>query len=34
MKEAAAREGVGIIETNLSQFEASVKLADLRPSAR
>ena len=34
MKAAAAREGVGIIETNISQFEASVKLADLRPSAR
>ena len=34
MKEAAARERVGIIETNLSQFEVSVKLADLRPSAR
>ncbi|MBR1920568.1 MAG: hypothetical protein IJ829_01035 [Kiritimatiellae bacterium] len=34
MKEAAAREGVGIVETGLSQFEASVRLGDLRPAAR
>jgi len=34
MREAAAREGVGIVETGLSQFEASVRLADLRPSSR
>ena len=30
MIEAAKREGIGIMTTPLSQFEASVKLADLR----
>ena len=34
MVEAARREGIGIMTTSLSQFEASVKLADLNPSAR
>lgn len=34
MIEAAKREGIGITTTSLSQFEASVKLADLRPSSR
>lgn len=34
MIEAAKREGIGIMTTSLSQFEASVKLADLRPSSR
>lgn len=34
MIEAAKREGIGIMTTTLSQFEASVKLADLRPSSR
>ena len=34
MIEAARREGVGIMVTGLSQFEASVKLADLSPSRR
>ena len=32
MAEAARREGVGIMTTTLSQFEASVKLSDLTPS--
>ena len=34
MIEAAKREGIGIMTTSLSQFEASVKLSDLRPSSR
>ena len=34
MVEAAKREGIGIMTTSLSQFEVSVKLADLNPSAR
>ena len=34
MVEAARREGIGIMTTSLSQFEVSVKLADLNPSAR
>ena len=34
MVEAAKREGIGIMTTTLSQFEVSVKLADLRPSSR
>ena len=33
MVEAAKREGIGIMTTPLSQFEVSVKLADLRPSS-
>ena len=32
MAEAARREGIGIMTTPLSQFEASVKLADLAPA--
>ena len=34
MIEAAKREGIGIMTTPLSQFEASVKLADLAPAKR
>ena len=34
MKAAAEREGVGIVTTPLSQFAASVALAELRPSSR
>ena len=34
MVEAASREGIGIMTTSLSQFEVSVKLADLRPSTK
>ena len=34
MVEAARREGIGIMTTSLSQFEVSVKLADLRPSTK
>lgn len=34
MKAAAAREGIGIVRTPLSQFAASVALAELRPSGR
>ena len=34
MKAAAEREGVAIVTTPLSQFAASVALAELRPSAR
>ena len=34
MVEAAKREGIGIMTTPLSQFEASVKLADLAPAKR
>ena len=32
MAEAARREGIGIMTTPMSQFEASVKLSDLRPA--
>ena len=34
MKEAAEREGVGIVATSLSQFAAAVALSALKPSAR
>lgn len=34
MKAAAEREGVGIVVTALSQFAASIRLADIRPAAR
>lgn len=34
MKAAAEREGIAIVTTPLSQFAASVALAELRPSAR
>ena len=34
MKAAAEREGVGILTTSLSQFAASVALAELKPSTR
>jgi hypothetical protein len=34
MKEAAEREGVAILSTPLSQFAASVALAELQPSAK
>ena len=34
MLEAARREGIGIMTTSLSQFDVSVKLADLRPSTK
>ena len=34
MAEAARREGIGIMTTAMSQFEVSVKLADLAPSKR
>ena len=34
MKAAAEREGVAIVSTPLSQFAASVALAELKPSAR
>ena len=34
MAAAAKREGVAIITTALSQFEASVALAELQPSAK
>ena len=34
MAEAAAREGVAIVTSPLSQFEASVALASLPPSAK
>ena len=34
MKAAAEREGVGIVTTPLSQFAASIALAELSPSAR
>jgi len=32
MAEAARREGIGIMTTAMSQFEVSVKLADLKPA--
>ena len=34
MKEAAEREGVGIITTPLSQFAASIALSSLPPASR
>jgi len=34
MKAAAEREGIGLITTPLSQFAASVALAELKPSMR
>jgi len=34
MKAAAAREGIGILTTPLSQFAASVALSELKPSTR
>lgn len=34
MKAAAEREGIGLIATPLSQFAASIALAELRPSSR
>ena len=34
MAEAAAREGVAIVTTKFSQFEASVALSCLQPSAK
>jgi len=34
MREAAKREGIGLMTTPLSQFAASVALAALKPSAR
>jgi len=34
MKAAAEREGIGILTTPLSQFAASVALAELKPSSR
>jgi len=34
MKAAAEREGIGLIATALSQFAASVALAELKPSTR
>lgn len=34
MKAAAEREGIGILVTPLSQFAASLRLADLQPAAR
>ena len=34
MKAAAEREGVGLLTTPLSQFAASVALAELKPSVR
>lgn len=34
MREAAAREGVGIITTPMSQFAASVALSSLEPSVK
>lgn len=34
MKAAAEREGIGILTTPLSQFAASVALAELQPSTR
>ena len=34
MKAAAEREGVGLLTTSLSQFAASVALAELQPSTR
>jgi len=34
MKAAAAREGIGILTTPLTQFAASVALAALKPSVR
>jgi len=34
MAEAAKREGVGIVVTPLSQFEASTALAELKPSKK
>jgi len=34
MKDAAEREGIGIITTPLSQFATSVALAELTPSMR
>ena len=34
MKAAAEREGISILVTPLSQFAASLRLADLRPAAR
>ncbi len=34
MKTAAEREGVGLLTTPLSQFAASVALAELKPSTR
>ncbi len=34
MVEAARREGIGILTSPLSQFAASIALADLRPAAR
>lgn len=34
MVEAARREGIGILTSPLSQFAASIALADLKPAAR
>ncbi len=34
MKEAALREGIAIVRTSLSQFAVSVRLAELKPSAK
>jgi len=34
MKAAAEREGIGILTTGLTQFAASVALAELKPSTR
>ena len=34
MKAAAAREGVGLVTTPLSQFAAAIALAELKPSVR
>ena len=34
MKAAAEREGIALVTTTLSQFAASVALAELRPSVR
>ena len=34
MKEAAAREGVALVSTPLSQFEAAVALSSLAPSKK
>ena len=34
MKAAAEREGVGLVTTSLSQFEAAIALSELTPSTR
>ena len=34
MKAAAAREGVGLVTTPLTQFAAAIALAELKPSVR